>query len=89
MNRRPARDIGQSSETGADTLILPGMPGVMESSVYSAPLTGGTPPNQMPNTTRREMTTHVRGAKWGAGGGRHRATLRLGWAFDIYVSTAI
>ena len=51
MNRRPARDIGQSSETGAATLIFSGVPTAMESGAYSAPLTGGTPPNQLLNIT--------------------------------------
>jgi len=53
MNRRPARDIGQSSETGAATVISSGVPAAMEPGVYSAPLTGGTPPGQLPNITER------------------------------------
>jgi K(+)-stimulated pyrophosphate-energized sodium pump len=40
-NRRPVRDIGQSSETGAATVILSGIASGMESSVYSALLIGG------------------------------------------------
>jgi K(+)-stimulated pyrophosphate-energized sodium pump len=40
-NRRPVRDIGQSSETGAATVILSGISTGMESSVYSALLIGG------------------------------------------------
>jgi len=40
-NRRPVRDIGQSSETGAATVILSGISIGMESSVYSALLIGG------------------------------------------------
>ncbi|HSZ39974.1 MAG TPA: sodium-translocating pyrophosphatase [Trebonia sp.] len=35
-NRRPVRDIGQSSETGAATVILSGISIGMESGVYSA-----------------------------------------------------
>jgi len=40
-NRRPVRDIGQSSETGAATVILSGVATGMESAVYSALLIGG------------------------------------------------
>src|SRR5579863_6931928 len=40
-NRRPVRDIGQSSETGAATVILSGISIGMESAVYSALLIGG------------------------------------------------
>jgi K(+)-stimulated pyrophosphate-energized sodium pump len=40
-NRRPVRDIGQASETGAATVILSGIASGMESSVYSALLIGG------------------------------------------------
>jgi K(+)-stimulated pyrophosphate-energized sodium pump len=40
-NRRPVRDIGQSSETGAATVILSGISTGMESGVYSALLIGG------------------------------------------------
>jgi K(+)-stimulated pyrophosphate-energized sodium pump len=40
-NRRPVRDIGQSSETGAATVILSGVSIGMESAVYSALLIGG------------------------------------------------
>ena len=39
--RRPVRDIGQSSETGAATVILSGISTGMESGVYSALLIGG------------------------------------------------
>jgi len=39
-NRRPVRDIGQSSETGAATVILSGISIGMESAVYSALLIG-------------------------------------------------
>jgi K(+)-stimulated pyrophosphate-energized sodium pump len=39
-NRRPVRDIGQSSETGAATVILSGISSGMESGVYSALLIG-------------------------------------------------
>src|SRR2546428_7781075 len=39
-NRRPVRDIGQSSETGAATVILSGVATGMESAVYSALLIG-------------------------------------------------
>jgi len=39
--RRPVRDIGESSETGAATVILSGIASGMESSVYSALLIGG------------------------------------------------
>jgi K(+)-stimulated pyrophosphate-energized sodium pump len=38
--RRPVRDIGQSSETGAATVILSGISSGMESAVYSALLIG-------------------------------------------------
>src|ERR1700749_1369152 len=40
-NRRPVKDIGESSETGADTVILSGISTGMESGVYSALLIGG------------------------------------------------
>src|SRR6516165_1697763 len=40
-NRKPVRDIGQSSETGAATVILAGISTGMESAVYSALLIGG------------------------------------------------
>jgi len=40
-NRRPVKDIGQSSETGAATVILSGISSGMESAVYSALLIGG------------------------------------------------
>jgi K(+)-stimulated pyrophosphate-energized sodium pump len=40
-NRRPVRDIGQSSETGAATVILSGVSIGMESAVYSALLIAG------------------------------------------------
>jgi K(+)-stimulated pyrophosphate-energized sodium pump len=40
-NRRPVRDIGQASETGAATVILSGISTGMESAVYSALLIGG------------------------------------------------
>jgi len=36
VNRRPVRDIGQSSETGAATVILSGVAYGMESAVYAA-----------------------------------------------------
>jgi K(+)-stimulated pyrophosphate-energized sodium pump len=39
-NRRPVRDIGNSSETGAATVILSGVSIGMESAVYSALLIG-------------------------------------------------
>ena len=39
--RRPVRDIGQSSETGAATVILSGISSGMESAVYSALLIAG------------------------------------------------
>src|SRR3984885_5584810 len=39
-NRRPVRDIGNSSETGASTVILAGISIGMESAVYSALLIG-------------------------------------------------
>jgi K(+)-stimulated pyrophosphate-energized sodium pump len=39
--RRPVRDIGQASETGAATVILSGISSGMESAVYSALLIGG------------------------------------------------
>src|SRR6202046_3942082 len=39
-NRRPVRDIGNSSETGAATVILAGISIGMESAVYSALLIG-------------------------------------------------
>jgi K(+)-stimulated pyrophosphate-energized sodium pump len=39
--RRPVRDIGQASETGAATVILSGIASGMESGVYSALLIGG------------------------------------------------
>jgi K(+)-stimulated pyrophosphate-energized sodium pump len=38
--RRPVRDIGQSSETGAATVILSGISSGMESAVYAALLIG-------------------------------------------------
>jgi K(+)-stimulated pyrophosphate-energized sodium pump len=41
VNRRPVRDIGQSSETGAATVILSGVASGMESAVYAALLIGG------------------------------------------------
>jgi K(+)-stimulated pyrophosphate-energized sodium pump len=40
-NRRPVREIGESSETGAATVILSGVSTGMESAVYSALLIGG------------------------------------------------
>jgi K(+)-stimulated pyrophosphate-energized sodium pump len=40
-NRRPVKDIGQSSETGAATVILSGVSTGMESAVYSALLIAG------------------------------------------------
>ncbi len=40
-NRRPVKDIGESSETGAATVILSGISTGMESAVYSALLIGG------------------------------------------------
>src|ERR1700761_4552741 len=39
--RRPVKDIGQSSETGAATVILSGVASGMESAVYAALLIGG------------------------------------------------
>ncbi len=41
VNRRPVRDIGNSSETGAATVILSGVAAGMESAVYSALLIAG------------------------------------------------
>src|ERR1035437_7030199 len=41
VNRKPVRDIGQSSETGAATVILSGISTGMESAVYAALLIGG------------------------------------------------
>ncbi len=41
VNRRPVRDIGHSSETGAATVILSGVASGMESAVYAALLIGG------------------------------------------------
>ncbi len=41
VNRRPVRDIGQSSETGAATVILSGVAYGMESAVYAALLIAG------------------------------------------------
>ncbi|KOX13166.1 sodium-translocating pyrophosphatase [Nocardiopsis sp. NRRL B-16309] len=40
-NRRPVRDIGESSETGAATVILSGISVGLESAVYSALLIAG------------------------------------------------
>jgi K(+)-stimulated pyrophosphate-energized sodium pump len=40
-NRKPVRDIGDASETGAATVILSGVSTGMESAVYSALLIGG------------------------------------------------
>jgi K(+)-stimulated pyrophosphate-energized sodium pump len=40
-NRRPVRDIGEASQTGAATVILSGISSGMESAVYSALLIGG------------------------------------------------
>jgi K(+)-stimulated pyrophosphate-energized sodium pump len=40
-NRRPVRDIGESSQTGAATVILSGISTGLESGVYSALLIGG------------------------------------------------
>src|SRR6266700_1708395 len=40
-NRKPVREIGESSETGAATVILSGISTGMESGVYSALLIGG------------------------------------------------
>ena len=39
-NRRPVRDIGEASQTGAATVILSGISSGMESAVYSALLIG-------------------------------------------------
>jgi K(+)-stimulated pyrophosphate-energized sodium pump len=39
-NRRPVRDIGEASQTGAATVILSGVSSGMESAVYSALLIG-------------------------------------------------
>ena len=41
VNRRPVRDIAQSSETGAATVILSGLAYGMESAVYAALLIAG------------------------------------------------
>jgi K(+)-stimulated pyrophosphate-energized sodium pump len=41
VNRRPVRDIGQSSETGPATVILSGVSSGMESAVYAALLIAG------------------------------------------------
>src|ERR1700730_2393431 len=41
VSRRPVRDIGQSSETGAATVILSGVAYGMESAVYAALLIAG------------------------------------------------
>src|ERR1035437_9819370 len=41
VNRKPVRAIGQSSETGAATVILSGISTGMESAVYAALLIGG------------------------------------------------
>jgi K(+)-stimulated pyrophosphate-energized sodium pump len=40
-NRKPVREIGEASETGAATVILSGVATGMESAVYSALLIGG------------------------------------------------
>jgi K(+)-stimulated pyrophosphate-energized sodium pump len=40
-NRKPVREIGESSETGAATVILSGISTGLESAVYSALLIGG------------------------------------------------
>jgi K(+)-stimulated pyrophosphate-energized sodium pump len=40
VNRRPVRDIGEASRTGAATVILSGISSGMESAVYSALLIG-------------------------------------------------
>ena len=40
MNRRPVKDIGNASETGAATVILSGVASGMESAVYAALLIG-------------------------------------------------
>ena len=40
-HRRPVRDIGEASQTGAATVILSGISSGMESAVYSALLIGG------------------------------------------------
>ena len=40
-NRKPVREIGQASETGAATVILSGISTGLESAVYSALLIGG------------------------------------------------
>jgi K(+)-stimulated pyrophosphate-energized sodium pump len=40
-NRKPVREIGEASETGAATVILSGVSTGMESAVYSALLIGG------------------------------------------------
>src|ERR1700761_3907971 len=41
VHRRPVRDIGEASRTGAATVILSGISSGMESAVYSALLIGG------------------------------------------------
>ena len=41
VNRKPVMDIGESSETGAATVILSGISTGMESAVYAALLIGG------------------------------------------------
>src|SRR5579872_7237753 len=53
-NRRPVRDIGNSSETGAATVILSGISIGMESAVYSALLIAGD------RKSTRLNSSHVR-----------------------------
>ena len=75
-NRKPVREIGESSLTGAATVILSGISVGLESAVYSALLIGGAVYAGVPARHRQRHHRPVRG---GAGrdrpadhGGRHR-----------------
>ena len=65
-NRRPVRDIGKSSETGAATVILAGISIGMESAVYSALLIGARGVRRLPAGDRERHHRAVRGGAWPA-----------------------
>ncbi len=64
VNRRPVRDIGQSSETGAATVILSGIAYGMESAVYAALLIAAAVFGVVP---ARDGERHHRPVRGGAG----------------------
>ena len=66
-NRKPVMEIGQSSETGAATVILSGISVGLESAVYSALLIGGAVYMRLPARHRQRHDRPVRGRA-----GRHR-----------------